>query len=231
MQSEFLAALEGIDWIKFVREYDKFKSRLPEQLKTLAMHGWFISRRTPIKAIYPLASLFQAGRIEEGHKALCWHFDQESPKIENGLIEDFPERAAIFKKAFGAHRANDCELSIPVFLAQADGIARSLVDPNKRMFSVYSRSEDRFAKPMNKFIEGCVNNELIRENLQVALRCIPLNASEGDPMITEEVLNRNAILHGTNTSYARFPNSHRALSWLEYVSGFRTFSRKLEING
>jgi hypothetical protein len=226
MQSKLLSALEGIDWVKFVRDYDKFMSGLPGQLKTLADHGWFVSRRTPITAIYPLASLFQAGRIKEGHKAMCWYFNQESSKIENSLIGDFPKRAAIVKKAFAAHRANNFELSIPVFLAQADGIARSIVNPKNRRFSVYSSHPPRFEKPMNKFIKRCVNDELIRASLQVALLRIPFKGSKAGRMLTEEVLKRHSILHGTNTSYATPLNSYRALSWLEYVSGFGIFLRK-----
>ena len=126
-------AFNGIDWVKTTDAFRRFnvklnadlvraakllpqfKAGLPEQLKTLAENGWFISGlHTPLATIYPLALLFQTGRVEEGHQALCWHFNEALSSIENDLVEDFPNRAQILGKAFAAHRAGDYELSIPV---------------------------------------------------------------------------------------------------------------------
>ena len=39
----------------------KFKKHLPEQLQTLAEHGWFVlGEHTPLSAIYPLAVMFSS---------------------------------------------------------------------------------------------------------------------------------------------------------------------------
>lgn len=36
--------------------------------------------------------------------------------------------------------------------------------------------------------------------------------------------NRNSILHGENISYANPIDAHKAVSWIQYVSSFRTDS-------
>jgi len=216
-----LQAKFKVDLAKAVEGFVKFNAGLPDQLKILAMHGWFISGdHTPLKAIYPLAATFRAGRIEEGHQALCWHFNHELDSIEKGLLKDFPNRAAIIKKALAAHRAGDFELSVPVLLAQADGIARDTIAKWIPKFSIYSK-QPKFQSSIESFIDEFVKNDFFtRDILKVAMLNMPLNVSEGNPMLTGDVLNRNEVLHGTNTSYASSLNSCRAISWLEYISYF-----------
>jgi hypothetical protein len=245
MQTTFQSAFKGIDFAKAAEAihqleskfkadlakaaegFARFKAGLPDQLEILAMHGWFISGdHTPLKAIYPLAATFRAGRIEEGHQALCWHFNHELESIEKGLLQDFPNRATIIKKAFAAHRAGDFELSVPVLLAQADGIGRDTIAKTIPKFSIYSK-QPKFQNSIESFIDEFVKNEFFtRDILKVAMLNMPLNVSEGDPMLAGDVLNRNEILHGTNTSYASLLNSCRAISWLEYISYFGSL-RKL----
>jgi hypothetical protein len=73
---------------KTVESIHRFKTGLPDKLKTLAMQGWFInSDRTPHKAIFPIASLFEADRIDEGNQAMCWHFNNVLSDIEADLIK------------------------------------------------------------------------------------------------------------------------------------------------
>jgi len=213
------------DWAKAAKSFPQFKAGLPERLKTLAVRGWFISgRHTPLAVVYPLASLFQTGRVEDGHQALCRHFSDALSSIEHSLIGDFPNRAQILKKAFAAHRAGDYELSIPVLLAQADGIARDTFAEKIPRFSVYTKSKARV--PINTFIDEFLKDSLFTSNiLAVALCDLPLNASEGNPILIGEVLNRHGIIHGTDTTYATPLNSWRAISWLEFVSYFRGIRR------
>ena len=205
----------------------KFKTGLPGKLKILAMNGWFIyGFRTPSQAIYPVASLFEAGRIEEGNQAMCWHFNNVLSDIETDLIKRFPKRELILKKAFAAHRSSDYELSIPVLLAQADGIARDVIAKEITGFSIYSKRED-FRREVEIFIKKFAEQALFGSDiLDVVLIKMPLNVSEGNPILTAEVLNRNAILHGINTSYPTELNSCRAVSWLDYVSYFQEISEK-----
>jgi hypothetical protein len=211
------------DFAKISESFRRFKTGLPDKLKTLAMHGWFIyGYRTPCKVIFPIASLFETGRIDEGNQAMCWHFNNVLSDIEADLTERFPKRALILKKAFAARRADNYELSIPVLLAQADGIARDTIGQGIRNFSITSKRHE-IKHAIETFIGKNAKEELFAgEILGVVLLQLPLNVSEDNAMLSGEVLNRHQILHGANTAYATPLNSCRAISWLDYVSYFHT---------
>jgi hypothetical protein len=192
-------------------------------LKTLAQHGWFISASyTPVAWIYPLARLFDAGEKEKANRRLRTHFNRRLGEIESGLVADFPRRKKILQKAFRAHRDCNYELCIPVFLAQADGIARDVIGVPK--FSIYSRQPLKMAK-LKEFVDSLIFNDFQREILELVLFTIPLNASSEDSLVPKGYLNRHEVLHGIETNYASATNSYRAISWLQYVAHFKREKR------
>jgi len=121
------------------------------------------------------------------------------------------------QKALRAHRHRDYELCIPVFLAQADGIAREITSIDR--FSIYSRKNSKL-KRLKEFVDSIVIDELQRDVLELVLMAMPLNVSTEDPMLAKRVLNRHKVLHGIETNYASATNSCRAISWLQYVADF-----------
>jgi hypothetical protein len=54
------------------------------------------------------------------------HYRATLNEIQKEAEDEFPNRRIILKKAFNAHRHGDYELSIPVMLAQADGIGEEI---------------------------------------------------------------------------------------------------------
>ena len=219
----------GVEFAKVAEAARKYKAGLPEKLKTLAMNGWFIyGFRTPSQTIYPIASVFEAGRLDEANDAMCWHFDKVASDIETDLSKRFPKRALILKKAFEAHKTGNYELSIPVFLAQADGIGREAL--GKNIPSIYTQRSDKKAK-IKEAIHSFESEAVLgSEFLDILLIPMPLNASENDAaLLGRGVLNRNEILHGTKTDYASFLNSCRAISWLDYVAFFHKLSSRKKL--
>jgi hypothetical protein len=199
----------------------KFKAHLPEQLRILAEHGWFIQGdATPLAAIYPLAAIFRAGKVNEANLQMCSHIQSCADGIEKSLIADFPKRAAILKRAFDALRARDYMVSIPMMLAQADGIGREIIAPHERRFSITSRRPD-LQKPIRDFIsKTAAEAPYTGEIFEAILRDSQLNVSEGHRLQTADSLNRNAVLHGQDTEYATELNALKAVAWIGYVSYF-----------
>jgi hypothetical protein len=110
-------------------------------------------------------------------------------------------------------------------LAQADGIAHDTFGNKIPNFSIYTKGKVEKAIK-NLVVEFAKEALLGSAIIKVVLLPLPLNASENNPMRSEKVLNRHAILHGTNTTYATPLNSCRAISWLDYVSYFHKVSSK-----
>ena len=102
-----------------VQEWPK---RHREAIITLANHGWYLHPDMPITAPSEFARTLDQGNIEEGIQVLTEYFREKLDAIEERLEERCPRRAHILHEAFDAHREGKYNLSIPVFLAQADGI-------------------------------------------------------------------------------------------------------------
>jgi hypothetical protein len=208
----------------FLRAATAGRPKFDQPLQTLAKNGWFTSWwNTPLAWIYPLARLFDTGHRERANRRLRKHFAEQTASIENQLRKQFPRRAAILQKAFAANRRRDYELAIPVFLIQADGIAREIIGGD-----VYSRRPGKRQK-LKTFLESISFDELQREMIELLLLPMPLNASTGDSTLMRGVLSRHEILHGVQTKYASATNSYRAISWLQYVAAFeqqKDFARR-----
>ncbi len=195
----------------------RFHAEYGEQLRTFAMHGWFIAPfHTPIENIYPLAKLFNGNEADKAHQQLIVHFNKIQSDIELSLSQDFTERATVIHRAFEAHRRKNYELSIPVMLIQADGISKEIIGA-----SIYSQSS---RKMLQLFVDRAGNeNKMEKDLLQIALRDMPINFSKKDADAAGKILNRHEILHGINSNYASPLNSCRAISWLQYVAHFNDF--------
>lgn len=200
----------------FIRSASAGWPKFSKPLRILAENGWFTSwTATPVAWIYPLARLFEDGKTETANRRLRSHFNEQMTSIESRLRKQFPRRASILRKAFSAHRRRDYELSIPVFLIQADGIARDIMGGD-----IYSRLP-RKAKKIRAFVDQITFSEFQRELIELILLPIPLTASTGDPILIKGALARHLIVHGIETKYATATNSFRAISWLQYVASFK----------
>ena len=138
------------------------------------------------------------------------YFKKEGRRIESTMRETFPNRGAILKSAFRADRRKDYALSVPVFLAQADGICSELLG-----VGFYSRRKGtpRTASAAARFRQTEIMSGLL-EPLRVTG---PLNALEDERHDYPDVLNRHEVLHGKSMGYATPLSSFRAFSLLAYV--------------
>jgi hypothetical protein len=68
-----------------------------------------------------------AGLVDE---AFVRHYEEEAPNLLGALVAQHPARESILRKCVTAHKRGDYELSVPVFLAQADGICVELTKLN-----------------------------------------------------------------------------------------------------
>jgi len=200
--------------------FQRIQKVFPEDIRILAQNGWFISFwHTPIAGLTSVAHLFSSGETDQGHEAMCHHFSEVLEEIEEELVRRNPKRAGILTKAFRAQRNKDYELSVPVFLAQADGIANEMLG-----VSVYTRHSSK-RKKMAEAIEQLDPKGLEDPMLRLVIGDLPITASTNSDEYSDKSLNRHAIIHGTDVLYGTKLNSYRALSWLQYASYFEEAAR------
>jgi hypothetical protein len=127
----WLAAMRP--WVEAFRTLAPLIEALPEQisaryraaLPTLGECGWYLDPELPSRTFVELADAIEA----DVERLLCEHIESRLTALEAKLAEDFPHRANAIRAAFKAHRAGEYLLSVPVLLAQADGISQDLTFP------------------------------------------------------------------------------------------------------
>lgn len=139
------------------------------------------------------------------------HFDSRATSIEAQLVKRFPDRARILTSAMRAHRNGEYVLSIPVLLAQAEGVCVELVGVH-----LYARRDGKPILATYLKLDG--QGPFMASLLYPLTTPTPISASAIERASLGDLLNRHSVLHGESTTYDTHANSCRALSLLAYVS-------------
>lgn len=178
-------------------------------VQVLVERGWYPDpRMAPIQlALLYSYSDSEPDGIEEIMKSV---FRERLDEIEAELVAAHPTRAAIIQDAFYAHREFKYNLSIPVLLAQADGIWLERVKCN-----LFSGGAGKAIQKLADQIEDTSFRELV---FALSSPDWPLAASKGERPESFSGLNRHQVLHGEVTNYGIEENSLRAVSFLNYCA-------------
>jgi hypothetical protein len=201
---EFSNVFKGI-----TSDLQKNFEKLPEKFKSaimiLANEGWFISNDISLELLLKV----NHNRIDEVEEELILYYEENFVLIQEKLIEAFPNRASILSKAFDAHKNEIYELSIQIFLIQADGICLDLI--NRNFFG--ERDSEKF---FENYIKSNVFNTITEMFFMPLKERIPLVQNKQQRSENFNKLNRNLILHGC-TDYANKINSLKSISFMNYL--------------
>jgi hypothetical protein len=196
--------------IRFNEVLDRVPVVTKEALLLMAENGWFVDPELTLDYFVDFLSAHEGGDIDEIETALVDFFEERCADIEKGIAERYPERVAVLKAAFNAHKNGQYSLSIPVFLAQADGISNQLMGKH------YFRHSER--KDIARYV-----NEIVDASYEAVLLA-PLREKSHFPISRPgngknvQHLNRHAILHGDFIDYGTRENSLKAISFLNYIA-------------
>jgi len=211
---DFKSSMQGIispAFEQFNKSFHELPPRIKEALLLLGTHGWYMDEEWTIPDLYQLIKGLSSGNIVEAEHALIEHFESRTDDIEKSIVKRFPQREKIIRSAFNAHRREEYELSIPVILAQTDGICKELV--NEFLFM----KEDR--KPCTaKYVERIVSDTFEAAFLSPLAQTLPIGASERERPEGFNGLNRHMVMHGESLDYGNKTNSLKAISLINYVA-------------
>lgn len=190
---------------------------LPEHtrraLATLAQHGWYPDSEMDRPGIADLVQLFERGETTAAHGQLSSYFDQRSEAILEALCAAFPSRAKILISAFKAHKIGEYELSVPVLLAQADGICLELTG-----VQLYSKRSNGKTTRVSEVIATFNVDSFAAALLHPLSEVFPITFSSQERAGLANILNRHAILHGESVSYGNRINSCKAISLVAFTA-------------
>lgn len=208
LQTSFKPLLESLS-----QSFEKLPPQIRDALMTLADNGWYASPDLSIPAMFRLAEAFTPENVAAANEALCDYFEGELDAVESHLVSQLPERSRLFAAAFAAHRRSEYALSIPVFLAQADGICQKITGEQ-----LYSK--DRSGTP--KLADLLITPDtpfFTKSMLAPIIEPAPITANaRARQQLPDNILNRHAVLHGESSDYDTRLNSCRSISLLIYVA-------------
>jgi len=174
-------------------------------LKVLLSMGWCLDPYAVNEWAGAIAQKMEDGEAAEAEAWLIEYFRGHASIIEDRVSDQSAARAPLLRDAFAAHREGRYALSIPVMLAQAEGLARDVM--GLKLFSKAERPNARAT--------GTLRLALISafyEKANVVIR----NTDELPQGF--DGLNRHAVLHGIDSNYATEVNGLRAISLLNLVA-------------
>jgi len=189
-------------------------AELPAETKAalllLGENGWFLDLDMTLSQLHEIEIELMAKNIVDVNSFLIDYYETRLDSIEENICSLYPSRATILGKAFWAHRNHDYELSIPVFLAQSDGIS-------KEKINYYIFIKDQGRPQAAKYVETLAVEDFQRALLAPLTEIMPIMKSEKDRGPTFVELNRHMVLHGESLNYATQLFGCKAISLINYI--------------
>lgn len=206
----------------FSRDNELCARRYCQELcEDLAQRGWFIAGSLSPSQYDPIAKALRHGHEHEVEEFLNAHVKDLIPGIRSRALKRWPNRAHILSDAFDAHNALKYTLSVPVFLAQADGISEELLGA-----SLFMREGEKAKEKASHLIddEQLSRRPLAKSFLGLLLRASGLGLSTRERNgraasgQTFSPLNRHGVLHGLDCDYPTETNGLRAIALIDFFA-------------
>ena len=196
---------------EYCEAFRKLPTRTREALLLLGKHGWYFDPEMSLPDLWALKVAIDEGEHPEAETTLMEYFESHLTEIEQSIVTKFPHRSHLIRAAWDAHRRGEYVLSIPVLLAQTDGICKETVD--KYLFMKKDKKPET-ASYVDQIAADCWRAAV----LSPLAETLPIGASKRERTEGFTSLNRHTVLHGESLDYGNKINSLKAISLVNYVA-------------
>ena len=189
---------------------EAYPEKMREGLVAMSQSGWYLDHDMGMSEPLRFKQASDEGREAAAEAEMVKHFEERTAGIRAELIQAYPHRRAIFDAAFDAHLSGQYLVSIPVLLAQVDGICFDVA--NAHFFMRGERS-----KVLAHAVEFA-GSQIARAFLAPLESEMTIALSEKARPQGFTGLNRHMVLHGESLGYGTKENGLRAISLLNYMS-------------
>ncbi|WP_323673042.1 hypothetical protein [Candidatus Poriferisodalis multihospitum] len=181
-----------------------------EHVAELITRGWCVPLHASEEEARAIAEQFTHDEAR-AHERMCQLIRDHIDSIETEVAQECPHRQSILRDAFAAHRDGTFNLSVPIFLAQSDGIWHERCGHNLfggNIHDVIAAAQGGRAKGgiIERLLQALTNAEW---KLRQPRKKRPAGFSD---------LNRHRVLHGEATDYGTEINSLQAIALLHFSS-------------
>lgn len=188
-----------------------------QTLMALEEHGWYFDPDTPLPQLWELATALEETDIKPVEAAFVKHYRDRTEHIGQDLIDLFHSRKVILEQAFRAHGQKEYALSVPTFLAQADGICRELIGIQLFCSTQPGRSENAGEETVGPA------DDLVAALLHPFTTSMRISALDKELRYSTASDRWHDILHGNFLDYGTEMESLKAISLLNYVATILTW--------
>lgn len=193
--------------------FQKLPGEIRPAMSSLANLGWFPSGEMGFSEIHAFHALCDSGDTSAVDTAMIEWLHGELEHIQTRASNKFPNRSHILASAFSAHTAGQYELSIPVLMAQVEGMCLEVVGTKlfstKKGIPATRAATDRFS-----------HIDLSDALLHPFRESNGFTASEATRHKWPDTPNRHEVLHEIATDYGTRKNSFKTISLVEYFITF-----------
>ncbi|HIE1653687.1 TPA: hypothetical protein ACXJGC_004989 [Burkholderia cenocepacia] len=198
------------DMATIAKSFEKYPDEMREGLIAMSQYGWYLDLQMGMSKPLRFKRALDDGRHEDAEIGMVKHFDKRTNSIRAELIQAYPHRREILDAAFDAHLNGQHLVSIPVLLAQVDGICFDVA--NAHFFMGKERPK------VLAYATELAGTELARAFLAPLESGMTVALSEKARPQGFSGLNRHMVLHGESIDYGTKENGLRAISLLNYIS-------------
>ena len=226
----YLEELAKIDWDEVKRRVDEV-AKLPEKSKATMIlassKGWFFGWNDLLRGVMDLIKKLEAAaKPNDIDEIMIEYYRENFQFFTDELVNRHPDRASVINAAVMAHRTLGTEgyiLSIPVFIAQADGLLGEIAGVSSAASRVNNTREFHASKALRERLTTDQETlDLIYPLLQLHVLDFMKSAAKrqeaaqasGDAFTA---LNRHQVMHGELFDYGTEINSLKAFSFLAFV--------------
>ena len=190
-------------------------SELPDETKAtlllLGENGWYLDLDMSLPQLHEIEKELLSKNVADVDQFLMDYYDDNLDSIEKNICTLFPKRALILSKAFSAHRNGDYELSVPVLIAQSDGICKEEIN-----YCIFTKKDKK--PELAQYVESLAADDFQRALMAPLTEILPIMKSEKDRGASFTELNRHMVLHGESCDYGTKLFSSKAISLVNYIA-------------
>ncbi|MFJ3410561.1 hypothetical protein [Pseudomonas protegens] len=219
-----LEVLRSSDWKFLSEKINDLPAQSRKAMTFAAEQGWFFNWQGSLRQTVKLIESLKTTNTEEADDVLTKHYTERMDAYCRLLTAKYPHRKQAIEAAVSAHKNlgdTGYTLSIPVFLAQSDGLLAEiskLTNPMSKQNKVIKATtwlEEKLNG--NTYATDLLHPILQLKNLDLLKDTTTRNKETNLSKKTFNGLNRHQVMHGEKSDYGTETNSLKAFSFLIFI--------------
>ncbi|KPG94477.1 hypothetical protein [Pseudomonas sp. RIT-PI-r] len=220
----FLEQLAKVDWQAVKARIESMPKLSRDAMQTASAQGWFFNMQNSMEDTFEIIEGLQNATSEQLDEILKAHFTKDMNWYARSLYEKYPARRTAIEAAVLAHKnkeQNGYFVSIPVFLAQADGLLSEIAETpsamDKKNGVVRGSTWVKTKIGSNQQATDLLHPILNLHELDILKSKATREAESFAMGKSFSALNRHQVMHGEVSDYGTEINSLKAFSFLVCV--------------